>query len=96
MSKVVEDDDVDAEGIALAHNYAKGPAEVMGLAKTVMLKSFESSLAEMMDYEDYAQVLAQSGPEFAEGLSALVEKRKPDYEAAAKREGFSDGMPSSN
>lgn len=95
VSKVVADDDVDAEGLALAHKYAQGPAEVMGLAKTIMLKSFESSLMEMMDYEDYAQVMAQSGPEFGEGLAALVEKRKPDYQAAAKREGFSDGMPSS-
>ena len=95
VSKVVADDDVDAEGIALAHKYASGPAEVMGLAKTIMLKSFESSIAEIMDYEDYAQVMAQSGPEFGEGLAALVEKRKPDYAAAAKAEGFSDGMPSS-
>lgn len=94
VSKVVADEEVDAEGIALAHRYAQGPAEVMGLAKTIMLKSFESSLSEMMDYEDYVQVLAQSGPEFGEGLGALVEKRTPDYQAAAKREGFSDGMPS--
>lgn len=96
VSKVVADDDVDAEGIALAHKYAQGPAEVMGLAKTIMLKSFESSIGEMMDYEDYAQVLAQSGPEFGEGLSALVEKRKPDYKAAAAKEGFGDGMPAAD
>ncbi len=94
VSKVVADDDVDAEGLAIAHRYAQGPAEVMGLAKTIMLKSFESSLAEMMDYEDMAQVMAQSGPEFAEGLSALKEKRKADYLGAAKEHGFSDGMPS--
>lgn len=92
-AEVVPDDKVDEVGIALAHKYAQGPAEVMGLAKTIMLKSFESSLSEIMDYEDYAQVMAQSGPEFGEGLAALVEKRKPDYEAAAIREGFSDGMP---
>ena len=94
VSKVVADDDVDAEGIALAQRYAQGPAEVMGMAKTIMLKSFESSIAEIMDMEDYAQVLAQSSPEFSEGLAALKEKRKPDYQAAAMREGFSDGMPS--
>lgn len=93
VSKVVSDDQVDAEGLALAHKYAEGPAEVMGLAKTIMLKSFESSLTEMMDYEDYAQTLAQSGPEFEEGLAALVEKRKPAYGDAARRAGFSDGMP---
>lgn len=96
VSKVVADDDVDAVGLALAHKYAAGPAEVMGIAKTIMLKSFESSLTEMMDYEDFGQVLAQSGAEFDEGLAALVEKRKPDYEAAAKQAGFSDGMPSAN
>lgn len=96
VSRVVPDDEVDAEGIALAHKYAQGPAEVMGLAKTIMLKSFESSLTEMMDYEDLAQVMAQSGPEFGEGLAALTEKRKPDYEAAAKTAGFSDGMPSAD
>lgn len=94
VSKVVADDNVDAEGLAIAHRYAQGPAEVMGLAKTIMLKSFESSLTEMMDYEDYAQVLAQSGPEFDEGLAALVEKRRPDYQAAARAAGGSDGMPS--
>lgn len=59
-----------------------------------MLKSFESSLIEMMDYEDFGQTLAQSGPEFAEGLAALVGRRAPDYQAAAKRAGFSDGMRS--
>lgn len=96
VSKVVADDDVDAEGLAIAHKFAEGPAEVMGLAKTIMLKSFESSLNEMMDYEDFAQVIAQSGPEFGEGLAALVEKRSPDYQAAAKKAGFSDGMPSAD
>lgn len=96
VSKVVPDDQVDAEGLALAHRYAAGPAEVMGLAKTIMLKSFESSLPEMMDYEDFAQVMAQSGPEFAEGLAALTDKRKPDYASAAKRAGFGDGMPSAD
>lgn len=96
VSQVVSDDEVDAAGLALAQKYAAGPAEVMGLAKTIMLKSFESSLAEIMDYEDYAQVLAQSGPEFEEGLAALKEKRKPDYGEAARQAGFSDGMPSAD
>lgn len=96
VANVVSDDDVDAEGIALAHKYAQGPAEVMGIAKTIMLKSFESTLAEVMDMEDYAQVLAQSTPEFQEGLNALIEKRRPDYQEAAKKQGFSDGMPSAD
>jgi 2-(1,2-epoxy-1,2-dihydrophenyl)acetyl-CoA isomerase len=93
-AKVVPDDQVDADGIALAHKLANGPAEVMGLSKQILLKSFESSLAEMMDYEGFGQVLAMSSAEFQEGLSALVEKRRPDYARAVEASPVSDGMPS--
>jgi len=92
-SKVVPDADVDDQGIALAHQYASGPAEIMGLAKTIMLKSFESSLSEMMDYEDLAQSLAQSSLEFQEGLSALTEKRKPEFLRAVQSRPLNDGLP---
>lgn len=94
-TKVVPDADVDAEGIALATRLANGPAEVMGLAKQLLLKSFESSLSEMMDYEDYGQALAMSSVEFREGLAALVEKRQPDYRRAAAEGAKNDGLPSS-
>ncbi|AJE49144.1 enoyl-CoA hydratase/isomerase family protein [Celeribacter indicus] len=93
--KVVPDEEVDAEGLALATKLAEGPAEVMGLAKQIMLKSFETSLAEMMDYEDFGQVLAMSSAEFREGLSALIEKRKPDYIGAATGGDYNDGLPAS-
>jgi len=93
--KVVPDDEVDSEGLALAHKLARGPAEVMGLAKQLLLKSFESSIQDMMSYEGFGQVLAMSSAEFQEGLSALTEKRTPDYLGAATRSPVSDGMPSS-
>lgn len=95
VSQVVPDDKVDEAGLALAHDYAKGPAEVMGLSKLIMLKAFESSLGDMMDYEDLAQSLAQNGAEFKEGLTALVEKRRSDFYGAVQKEPYSDGMPSS-
>ncbi len=91
--KVVPDDRVDEEGIALAQKLASGPAEVMGLAKQLMLRSFESSLAEMMDYEDFGQVLAMSSVEFREGLAALVAKRPADHLGAATAEPYNDGLP---
>jgi 2-(1,2-epoxy-1,2-dihydrophenyl)acetyl-CoA isomerase len=94
-TKVVPDEDVDVEGIALAQKLASGPAEVMGLAKQLLLKSFESSLTEMMDYEGFGQVLAMSSAEFREGLTALVEKRRPDYLSAALTAPINDGLPSS-
>lgn len=92
-TKVVADDAVDDEGLALAEKLARGPAEVIGLAKQLLLKSFESSLDEMMDYEGFGQVLAMSSAEFREGLSAVIDKREPDYLAAAQADPASDGLP---
>ena len=44
VAKVVPDDQVEAAGLAEAARLAEGPAEVMGLAKTLMARSFETSL----------------------------------------------------
>jgi 2-(1,2-epoxy-1,2-dihydrophenyl)acetyl-CoA isomerase len=49
----------------------------------------------MMDYEGFGQVLAMSSAEFREGLTALVEKRRPDYLNAALAAPINDGLPSS-
>jgi 2-(1,2-epoxy-1,2-dihydrophenyl)acetyl-CoA isomerase len=94
-AKVVADDQVDADGLALAHSLAQGPAEVMGMAKQLLLKSFESSIDDVMLYEDLAQALAMSSVEFREGLAALREKRKPDYLGASTAGDFNDGLPAS-
>jgi len=93
--KVVPDAEVDVEGLALAHRLASGPAQVMGLAKQLLLKSFETSIHEMMEYEGFGQVLAMSSAEFQEGLAALTEKRAADFVGAAAA-CASDGMPGSN
>jgi 2-(1,2-epoxy-1,2-dihydrophenyl)acetyl-CoA isomerase len=93
-SRCVSDDDVDEVGMALAAELAQGPAEVMGLAKQLLLKSFETSMRDMMEMEGYGQVLAMASSEFKEGLSALVEKRKPDFPRAAEDGFTNDGLPS--
>lgn len=93
VAKVVPDDEVEAEGLALAQKLASGPAETIGLSKLIMLKSFEQSLDDMMLYEDLGQALAMSGAEFSEGLSAVREKRRPDHAAAAAADDTNDGLP---
>jgi 2-(1,2-epoxy-1,2-dihydrophenyl)acetyl-CoA isomerase len=92
--EVVADDDVDNKGIALAHKIAQGPANAMGLAKKLLLRSFESSIEEMMEKEGYLQVLAMSSDEFEEGLSAALEKRPADFLGAREANPLTDGMPS--
>ena len=80
---MVPDDEVDAAGLAEAARLAAGPAEVMGLAKTLMARSFETTLTDMFAFEGFGQVLAMSNPEFREGLSAAVERRPADFAGAA-------------
>ena len=77
------DDQVEAAGLAEAARLAAGPAEVMGLAKTLMARSFETTLTDMFAFEGFGQVLAMSNPEFREGLNAAVEKRQADFAGAA-------------
>jgi 2-(1,2-epoxy-1,2-dihydrophenyl)acetyl-CoA isomerase len=83
VSKVVSDDQVDAAGLAEAKRLAEGPAEVMGLAKTLMARSFETSLQDMFAFEGLGAALAMSNPEFREGLAAAIDKRRPDFVGAA-------------
>ena len=92
-AKVVPDDKLEEEGIALAKSLAEGPAEAMGLAKQILMRTFESSLEELMLYEDLGQSLAQSGAEFKEGLEALKARRQPDFLAAAEADPVSTGLP---
>jgi 2-(1,2-epoxy-1,2-dihydrophenyl)acetyl-CoA isomerase len=83
VAKVVADDEVEAAGLAEAKRLAAGPAEVMGLAKTLMARSFETSMTDMFAFEGFGQALAMSNPEFREGMAAAIGKRPADFQAAA-------------
>ncbi len=69
------DEQLDAVCIEKARALADGPAGVIGLAKLIMARSFETGLDEMFLYEGFGQALAMSSGEFREGLEALLEKR---------------------
>lgn len=81
VAQVVEDDALDSTCLARARELADGPAEVIGLAKLIMARSFETGLDEMFLYESLGQALAMSGAEFREGLDALLEKRPARFAA---------------
>jgi 2-(1,2-epoxy-1,2-dihydrophenyl)acetyl-CoA isomerase len=83
VSKVVPDDELDAAGLAEAARLAAGPAEVMGLAKALMARSFETSLTDMFAFEGFGQAMAMANPEFKEGIAAALDKRSADFPGAA-------------
>lgn len=86
VSKVVPDGELYAAGLAEAKRLAEGPAEVMGLAKILMGRSFETNLSDMLTFEGFGQALAMSNPEFREGLAAAIERRPADFVGAATDE----------
>jgi len=86
VAKVVPDEQVEAAGMEEAARLAEGPAEVIGLAKTLMARSFETTLHDMFAFEGYGQALAMSNPEFREGLAAALEDRRPSFVQAARKD----------
>jgi 2-(1,2-epoxy-1,2-dihydrophenyl)acetyl-CoA isomerase len=82
-TKVCSDETLREEALAEAHRLAAGPSEVMGLAKQLMARTFETSLHDMFAFEGLGQALAMSSDEFKEGLRAAVERRSADFAGTA-------------
>ncbi|KIZ48161.1 MULTISPECIES: enoyl-CoA hydratase family protein [Rhodopseudomonas] len=70
--------------LALAQRLAEGPPLAMANIKQLINAAPEVDLATHLDREARAINLARFGPEAAEGLSAFLEKRRPDFGAARK------------
>ncbi|MGD9945207.1 MAG: enoyl-CoA hydratase/isomerase family protein, partial [Burkholderiaceae bacterium] len=85
VARVVPDAELFDAALREARRLADGPAEVMGLAKSLLARSFETGMADMFMLEGLGQALAQSHPEFREGLAAALEKRPADFAGAARR-----------
>jgi len=82
VSRLVEDDDLSAEAIALAHQVAAGPVRAMVRTRSLVRRAAVRALDEQLD--DEARLIAESAadPEGREGVRAFVEKRVPDFRNA--------------
>ncbi len=74
-TEVVADDELDARCLELAQSLAEGPAEVWGLTKLVLARTFETSIDDMFLLEGLGQVVAMGGPEFDRRLHAILDKK---------------------
>jgi 2-(1,2-epoxy-1,2-dihydrophenyl)acetyl-CoA isomerase len=59
--------------------FSKAPTKSIGLIKRMLDKSATSTLDQMLDYEAYCQEIAGTSNDYKEGVSAFLEKRKPDF-----------------
>lgn len=67
------------EAHALAASFAKGPTIGLGLTKTLIQAACENDLDTQLDLERDLQREAGKTPDYAEGVSAFLEKRVPAF-----------------
>lgn len=80
VSRVVPDELYLDEATRLAHEIAEKSPLALSIAKECVLKSFESSLSEGIEFERRNFYLMMSSEDKQEGMKAFMEKRKPKYE----------------
>jgi 2-(1,2-epoxy-1,2-dihydrophenyl)acetyl-CoA isomerase len=79
VNKVVPMNTLDEAVQEYTDYYSKAPTKAIGLIKKMLSKSTQSSLNDMLDYEAYCQEIAGTSLDYKEGVSAFLEKRKPNF-----------------
>ena len=77
--KVVDDDALIGEALALAGRLADGPPAAIALIKAQLETAWSAGLAESLDAEASAQSKAFATDDLREGAAAFVEKRTPRF-----------------
>jgi 2-(1,2-epoxy-1,2-dihydrophenyl)acetyl-CoA isomerase len=75
VTRLVDDDEVDAVALELAHRLAQGPTRALSLIRKAAWAALDSGLDDQLDYERQLQCDAGRHEDFIEGVTAFVEKR---------------------
>jgi 2-(1,2-epoxy-1,2-dihydrophenyl)acetyl-CoA isomerase len=79
VHRVVADDKLNDEVLALAARLASGPRLAQMMTKRGLQRSLDSDFATMIEWEAQAQSILARSEDAREGLRSLVEKRKPQF-----------------
>lgn len=79
VTRVVAHEKLMDEAMELAQRLAAGPTRAIGMMKSMLNKSFESDILTALDREGSLQGIAVSTADVVEGVTAFMQKRKPDF-----------------
>ncbi len=77
--KAIDDDDLMAEAQKMMEGFARAPTVSLGLAKKAIHRAATNTFSEQLDLERDLQREAGSSLDYREGVSAFLEKRKPEF-----------------
>ena len=77
--KIVPISFFEEEVMAIASTLAKMPTKALGLTKRLLNQSMNNNLEQQLALESDLQIEASSTNDYKEGVTAFVEKRKPEF-----------------
>jgi 2-(1,2-epoxy-1,2-dihydrophenyl)acetyl-CoA isomerase len=80
ISRVVDDAVLHDEALKLAERLASGPTKTFGLVRQLYWQSPHNSFEQQLDREREAQEQAGRTKDFAEGISAFLQKRPAKFQ----------------
>ncbi|MCF8042858.1 MAG: enoyl-CoA hydratase/isomerase family protein [Desulfarculaceae bacterium] len=79
VNRVVEPEALLEEALAVAQRLAKGPATALAQTKALLNQAMYGDLETVMENERQSLCRLGDQPDFAEGITAFFEKRKPEF-----------------
>lgn len=79
ISEVVGADDLVERATDLARTLAQGATIALGLAKTLVDRSWDHDLDQFADLESYSQAVSRTSHDHREGVDAFLERRTPRF-----------------
>ena len=77
--KVVSSENFSKEVNTIANTLANMPTKALGLTKRLLNSSLQNSLEEQLNLESKLQIESAQSDDYAEGVDAFVNKRKPEF-----------------